>query len=848
MIGTTIGHYRILELLGEGGMGEVYLAEDLELARKVALKFLPRDFSDDPQRVQRFRREAKTLASLDHPNIVTIHSVEQADGVHFITMQRVEGSDLKAVLGDRGLPRDRFFDIAIPLIDAVAAAHERGVTHRDLKPANVMVTPQGRIKVLDFGLAKVRPAAHAEAETQLATDTLTQAGVAIGTVSYMSPEQAVGKEVDHRSDVFSLGILLYEMATGQRPFRGDDNLSVLSAILKDHPDTTSALEARSLPRHLGRIIEICLQKDPERRYQSAKDIRNELTQLQREVAQQETLAEGASAASAAPPAGRLQPRWLAAAGAVLAVAAIAFFAVARRPDAGGGAGGGVVPVISLVALPSQVLGEVEESFLTDAIPSTLSTHLSRVAGLETKVSPTHLEVEQVGGDLDKIAAAYHVNNLIVSRVIPQGERLVLNVQVVEIPSRRLVWSQEFEGERSRYLDLARDAAEGIRLALLPAGPPLAVPAAPPTTSEAELALRRGVFLADRSRARGEREDFDAALGSLTRAFELDPRRAEAPAEIGRLHASLVLGGVPAQEVAPQVRTWARRALDIDSRSGRAWAVLSEAEQIDPEGDYARMLDYALKAAAFGPQDSYAHTRLGYALSRRSFLFGLEASRRAIELEPLALTAPLADAISLSVIGRTDEAHSRVEEVLALEPEMPFAHLVLALVAVAAGDGPRAMQLVDALAPLVEQGRLRADWLKLASDYAVFADGGGDPANEAAQAAGGRLVFLARGGVQFPRWESATGEVAPLLARHGRFDEAMDLLLYRGSLGLNENYEALDLNPDLKPLRSDGRFIDLLRRSEEGFEEMRSILLAARAHGDYPAYLDPLLDAEPLPID
>ena len=230
MIGESVHHYRILEKLGAGGMGDVYLAEDGKLKRKVALKVLPEAMASDPKRLARFQREAEAVAALNHPNIVTIYSVEEAGGVHFLTMELVEGGSLQELLQGTELELRKFFDVAIPLADALAAAHAKGITHRDLKPANVMVTEEGRVKMLDFGLSKFVERAEPASE-ESATRARTEDGLVVGTVPYMSPEQIEGKELDHRTDIFSLGILLYEMAAGERPFQGATPVSRMSAIL-----------------------------------------------------------------------------------------------------------------------------------------------------------------------------------------------------------------------------------------------------------------------------------------------------------------------------------------------------------------------------------------------------------------------------------------------------------------------------------------------------------------------------------------------------------------------------------------------------------------------------------------
>ncbi|MBM3820661.1 MAG: hypothetical protein FJW14_16820 [Acidimicrobiia bacterium] len=330
MIGSEIGHYRIVRLLGKGGMGEVYLADDTRLQRQVALKLLDPEVAADPERRDRFAREARAAAALNHPNIVTIHSVEEADGRLFLTLEYIEGGTLGDVIQPGGLPIDRLISIGISLADAVGAAHQRGITHRDLKPANVMIANDGRVKVLDFGLAKLREDLQATGAVDV-TQAQTGEGRILGTVAYMSPEQAEARAVDQRSDVFSLGVILYEMALGERPFRGDTQVSVLSSILRDTPPLVTDVK-QGLPRDLGRIIRRCLAKDPEDRYQTAKDLRNDLRGLREELSSGDHTAAAVPAAPA-----RASRRPLIAAAAVV-VLAVAGFAGWRTWFAGGASG------------------------------------------------------------------------------------------------------------------------------------------------------------------------------------------------------------------------------------------------------------------------------------------------------------------------------------------------------------------------------------------------------------------------------------------------------------------------------------------------------------------------------
>ena len=336
MLGQTVSHYRVLRALGAGGMGEVYLAEDTKLGRQVALKVLAHDSAHDPDRRARFEREARAVAALNHPGIVTIHSVEEHQGVLFLTMELVDGRTLAECIPQGGLTLDQLLKIGIPLTDAIGTAHQRGITHRDLKPANVMIGHDGRVKVLDFGLAKQQSQDSFQGETALvATAHATAEGKILGTVAYMAPEQAEGKPVDPRSDIFSLGVVLYEMATGQRPFKGDSNVSLLSAVLKDTPPLVTDLRS-DLPRDLGRIVKRCLAKDPEERYQTAKDLRNDLKALKEdsdsaEIAQEGSPSQRRRPASQGRPRQCPQPRcrrrgsrwiWIAAAAVVVLAAGV----------------------------------------------------------------------------------------------------------------------------------------------------------------------------------------------------------------------------------------------------------------------------------------------------------------------------------------------------------------------------------------------------------------------------------------------------------------------------------------------------------------------------------------------
>jgi len=480
MIGKQLGHYEIVRKIGAGGMGEVYVANDAKLHREVALKVLPAALAEDPDRLERFAREAKTVAALNHPNIITIHSVEEADGVRFMTMELIRGETLDQLIPDSGMPVKQFLEIAEPLADAIAAAHAKGVQHRDLKPPNVMVDENGRLKVLDFGLAKQRDNSGPEGVTQMLTSELTGEGKIIGTVSYMSPEQAEGRALDHRSDIFSLGILMYEMITGRRPFAGDTNLSILSSILKDDPSSVSDVRD-SIPIPIARLIQRTLAKQPGQRYQSAADLRQDLADIRRDMDTGEALSSGLYSGAHPAPGLRAATPWLRWAGYALGIVAAAALAVVLLPMIARTSGEQpTAPAVSATSdfRPSVVVfyfdnisNDEELQWLRTGLTDMLVTDLSQTA--EVRVLATdrlYSMLQEFGEDqasmtssdvVQRVADRAQMNTAIVGSYARAGQELRINVRIQDPRSGDVIASNSVQGDTDDVFDLVDDITDWV---------------------------------------------------------------------------------------------------------------------------------------------------------------------------------------------------------------------------------------------------------------------------------------------------------------------------------------------------------------------------------------------------
>jgi len=845
--GTHLGPYEIVGQIGAGGMGEVWKAKDTRLGRDVAIKVLPAAFAEEPERLKRFEQEARMVAALSHPNVLAIFDVGTHEGSPYLVSELLKGGTLRERLSGGPLPVAKALDIAIQVARGLAAAHDKGIIHRDLKPENIFLTHDA-VKILDFGLAKQAPVIQPGSQSELPTRDFrnaTQQGAILGTVGYMSPEQVRGEAVDARSDLFALGVVIYEMLSGRQAFRGRTQADTLSAILREEPPELDA--GLKVPPLLERVLRSCLSKEVEGRFHSAHDLAFALqSAMEAGTPSMGAMVQVQASANEQKHWRRLWPwapwgvwahrhRTSLVAAALLAVALAVVGALMFGNWKTAAASTGLP---SVLALPCTVYGAPEVAFLTDAVPGTISTLLSQVEGLDTKVPPNSFEVEKVKGDLTKLAALYQVSSFIVTSISTSQGRLALNVQLVDAGTRKVKWGKLYEGPREAYNDLARQAAEGIRLAMRPEALPLP---ASGVSSEAELAFRQGMYYAYRfNNSDHNPDDFETALRNFTRALEINPTYAAAAARIAMLYMWRFDLQGDVHESRKQAESWARRALGIDPRCGLAWAALSLVEVYATHADAERGIDYAVKAVAFAPREASAHASLGQWLSDPgSVSLFLAANLRSVDLDPL-LVAPAGNAAAgLSWLGRPGEAIIVLDRALQVEAEFEFGLAARGFALIKLGRlNEAARELQHSEAKSLRMHTTGELWRQIRFALAVAQR---DTVMSEALA---RQVLAS---VFDPRADAnlvgnAMLFATPSLARMGRKDDAIRVLEKAVEVGLPPPYDWLLVEPDFQSLRGDPRFTKVLAASRDGAAMVARILSQSRARGELPKYLEqPLND-------
>jgi len=839
--GTRLGRYEIRSKIGAGGMGEVYLAQDTELDRKVALKILPAEVATQRDRMERFVREAKAAAALNHPNIAHIYEIGSSplavkgtdahsttnQETHYLAMEFIDGQTLRQLIHSRQKELPKLLRYLQHVAEGLAKAHAAGIVHRDLKPDNIMITRDGHAKILDFGLAKLieQPPMLGGDSSEVATAVMLQhstPGVIMGTVGYMSPEQAQGKtnEIDQRSDVFSFGCILFEAATGKKPFEGDSVVKSLHSLIYEPAPPIAHLNP-SAPPELQRIVRRCLAKDADERYQSIKEVAIELKELRREL-------QGAGLDTTVPPPSRGMPSGAShvtntgsnsggppssapsssiqtrassaeyvisgikqhkfAAGIVLlvllaAVTAGAFYLRGRNSR---------VTIKSIAVMPFvNESRNADVEYLSDGMTETLITSLSQVPNLNVKARSSVFRYKGKEIDPKNVGKELNVQAILNGRVAQHGDQLTLNLELVDVQTENVIWSEQYNRKQSDLVslqsDLARDVSSKLKIKLSGADEQKLMKNYTQNAEAYKLYLQ-GRFYANKRTPKDSRK----AIECFQQAVSIDPNYAIAYAAMGISYAYLTIyGNDPASETFPKAREFSLKASEVDSTLAEPHILLGLLKFLQ-DHDFAGWERESQLALAANPNSTDAHRLNGLRLTCLGrFEEALAEEQRALEIEPLSTAGNINYALSLFYSGRIDESEGQLKKAIELAPDFWFSHFYLYSVYRFKSNYAQAVE------ELAKSKELRDETEAAKLIRESFAKGGWQ----------GLLHAVT---VEHAPMKMTPYTMAGFYAETGDKDRAF--------AALNEAVDKADqffgfvkIDPFMRPLRDDPRFPELLRR-------------------------------------